>query len=68
MSDIWKSWRRFKGGNVISANFSGTDKEIEIIRKNVIKSIWNGRLITKDGTQALVLLHYKIRIKCKKYF
>ena len=32
----------FKGGNVISANFSGTDKEIEIIRKNVIKSIWNG--------------------------
>ena len=39
----------FKGGNVISANFSGTDKEIEIIRKNVIKSIWNGRLITKDG-------------------
>ena len=45
----------FKGGNVISANFSGTDNEIEIIRKNVIKSIWNGRLITKDGTQALVL-------------
>ena len=43
----------FKGGNVISANFSGTDNEIEIIRKNVIKSIWNGRLITKDGTQAL---------------
>ena len=44
----------FKGGNVISANFSGTDNEIEIVRKNVIKSVWNGRLITKDGTQALV--------------
>ena len=26
----------FKGGNVISANFSGTDKEIDTIRKNVI--------------------------------
>ncbi len=44
----------FKGGNVISANFSGTDEEIEIIKKNVIKSIWNGRLVTRDGSQALV--------------
>ncbi|OUV03961.1 MAG: hypothetical protein CBC42_00795 [Betaproteobacteria bacterium TMED82] len=45
----------FRGGNIISANFSGTEEQIKEIRKNVIKSNWNGRIVSKDGTQALVL-------------
>ena len=44
----------FKGGNIISADFSGTKEEIEKIKSNIIKSVWNGRIVTRDGTQAII--------------
>ncbi len=45
----------FKGGNIISANFSGKDEEIVNIRNKVEKSNWNGKIVSRDGSQALVV-------------
>ena len=51
----------FVGGNVVPANFSGSDADLEIVRSNVLKSGQVGRLVANDFSAALVsaeLLEY----------
>ena len=44
----------FSGGNVIPANFNGTPEDLEVVRRNVLKSGNVGRLVANDFTAALV--------------
>lgn len=51
----------FVGGNVVPANFSGSTADLEIVRRNVLKSGQVGRLVANDFSAALVsaeLLEY----------
>lgn len=51
----------FVGGNVVPANFSGSDADLETVRSNVLKSGQVGRLVANDFSAALVsaeLLEY----------
>lgn len=45
----------FRAGNIISANFSGTKNQIIKVKENVLKSNWNGRIVARDGSSALVV-------------
>lgn len=45
----------FRGGNIIAADFSGTDAQLAEVRANVAKSDWGGRIVASDGTAALVV-------------
>ena len=45
----------FRAGNIISADFSGTTNQIIKIKENVLKSNWNGRIVARDGSSALVV-------------
>ncbi|MEY2777708.1 MAG: hypothetical protein RLY30_1806 [Pseudomonadota bacterium] len=44
----------FRGGNIVSADFQGRPEQIEQVRANVAKSDWVGRIVTRDGSAALV--------------
>jgi predicted RND superfamily exporter protein len=44
----------FAGGNVIPADFSGSDEDLETVRANVLKSGRVGRLVSNDFKGALV--------------
>ena len=44
----------FRAGNIISADFTGTEQQIIKIRENVLKSNWNGRIVARDGSSVLV--------------
>ncbi len=45
----------FRAGNIISADFSGNQEQLEKIKENVLKSNWNGRIVARDGSSALVV-------------
>ena len=45
----------FRAGNIISADFSGAESQIIKIRENVLKSNWNGRIVARNGSSALVV-------------
>jgi predicted RND superfamily exporter protein len=45
----------FRGGNIVSSNFSGTPEELAQVRENVAKSEWNGRIVATDGSAAMVV-------------
>lgn len=45
----------FKSGNLVSGDFSGTPKELEQIRSNVMKSDWVGRIVADDFTATMVV-------------
>ncbi len=49
----------FRAGNIISADFIGTDDQIKKVRQNVLKSNWNGRIVARDGSSALVVATLK---------
>ena len=44
----------FSGGNVIPAEFQGSDDDLEQVRKNIIKSGQMGRLVANDFTGAMI--------------
>ena len=44
----------FSGGNVIPAEFQGSDEDLEQVRKNIIKSGQVGRLVANDFTGAMI--------------
>lgn len=44
----------FAGGNVIPADFSGSDEDLAVVRDNVLKSGRLGRLVANDHSAALI--------------
>ena len=45
----------FRGGNVVSADYAGRPDQIEQVKANVAKSDWVGRIISVDGSSAMVV-------------
>jgi uncharacterized protein len=45
----------FVGGNVVPANFAGTDADLEMVHENIIKSGTVGLLVAEDFSSALVI-------------
>jgi hypothetical protein len=45
----------FRGGNIVSADFAGTPEQLEIVRNNILKSDWMGRIVSNDQTSAMVV-------------
>jgi len=45
----------FKSGNLVPADFSGTDEELAKVRQNVLKSDWVGRIVSADQTATMVV-------------
>lgn len=45
----------FRGGNIVASNFSGTPGELALVRENVAKSDWSGRIVATDGSAAMVV-------------
>lgn len=44
----------FKGGPLMSADFTGTPEQLEKVRQNLAKSDWTGRIVANDMTTTLV--------------
>ncbi len=45
----------FRGGNIVSADFAGTPEQMEVVRSNIMKSDWMGRIVSNDQTSAMVV-------------
>ncbi|MCE3285103.1 MAG: efflux transporter [Steroidobacteraceae bacterium] len=45
----------FRGGNIVSADFAGTPEQLQMVRENLRKSDWIGRLVSNDHTSAMVV-------------
>lgn len=45
----------FRGGNIVSADFAGTDEQLALVRENLLKSNWIGRIVANDYTAAMVV-------------
>ena len=45
----------FRGGNIVSADFVGTPEQLRLVRENLLKSDWVGRLVSNDHTSAMVV-------------
>src|SRR5512137_1404573 len=45
----------FRGGNIVSADFTGTPEQLAKVRENLLKSDWIGRLVSNDHTAAMVV-------------
>jgi predicted RND superfamily exporter protein len=45
----------FRGGNIVSADFAGTPEQLELVRDNLLKSDWVGRIVANDQTAAMVV-------------
>jgi len=45
----------FRGGNIVSADFAGTPEQLRLVRENVLKSDWLGRIVANDQTAAMVV-------------
>lgn len=45
----------FRGGNVVSSDYAGTPEQLALIRENVAKSDWGGRIVATDGSAAMVV-------------
>jgi hypothetical protein len=45
----------FRGGNIVSADFAGTPQQLKLVRENLLKSDWIGRLVSNDHTSAMVV-------------
>ncbi len=45
----------FRGGNIVSADFTGTPEQIAKVRENLLKSDWLGRIVSNDQTAAMVV-------------
>jgi len=45
----------FRGGNIVSADFTGTPQQLAAVRSNLMKSDWMGRIVSNDQTSAMVV-------------
>jgi predicted RND superfamily exporter protein len=45
----------FRGGNIVSADFSGTPEQLAQVRENLMKSDWIGRIVANDQSAAMVV-------------
>jgi hypothetical protein len=45
----------FRGGNIVSADFAGTPEQLQLVRENLLKSDWVGRLVSNDHSSAMVV-------------
>jgi uncharacterized protein len=45
----------FRGGNIVSADFTGTPEQLAAVRSNLMKSDWMGRIVSNDQTSAMVV-------------
>ena len=45
----------FRGGNIVSADFAGTPEQLQLVRENLLKSDWIGRLVSNDHSSAMVV-------------
>jgi uncharacterized protein len=45
----------FRGGNIVSADFTGTPEQIVKVRENLQKSDWVGRIVSNDESMAMVV-------------
>ncbi len=45
----------FRGGNIVSADFSGTTEQLAKVRENLMKSDWVGRIVSNDQSSAMVV-------------
>jgi predicted RND superfamily exporter protein len=45
----------FRGGNIVSADFAGTPEQLRLVRENLLKSDWVGRIVANDQTAAMVV-------------
>jgi predicted RND superfamily exporter protein len=45
----------FRGGNIVSADFAGTPEQLKLVRENLLKSDWIGRLVSNDHSSAMVV-------------
>jgi predicted RND superfamily exporter protein len=45
----------FRGGNIVSADFAGTPEQLKLVRENLLKSDWIGRIVANDETAAMVV-------------
>jgi len=45
----------FRGGNIISADFAGTPEQLDLVRDNLLKSDWVGRIVANDQSAAMVV-------------
>ncbi len=45
----------FRGGNIVSADFAGTDEQLALVRENLLKSDWVGRIVANDQSAAMVV-------------
>jgi predicted RND superfamily exporter protein len=45
----------FRGGNIVSADFAGTPEQLVVVRENLLKSDWVGRIVANDQTAAMVV-------------
>lgn len=41
-------------GNITPANFAGTPEDMALVKKNIVKSDWYGRIVSTDFTAVLV--------------
>ena len=40
----------FRGGNIVAADFAGTQEQLRMVRENLLKSDWVGRIVSNDQT------------------
>ena len=45
----------FRGGNIVAADFAGTQEQLRLVRENLLKSDWVGRIVSNDQTSAMVV-------------
>jgi predicted RND superfamily exporter protein len=45
----------FRGGNIVAADFAGTPEQLQLVRENLLKSDWVGRIVSNDQTAAMVV-------------
>jgi len=45
----------FRGGNIVSADFAGTPEQLKLVRENLLKSDWVGRIVANDQSAAMVV-------------
>src|SRR4029453_5044359 len=45
----------FRGGNIVGADFNGSQAQLAKVRENLLKSDWIGRIVANDMTAAMVV-------------
>jgi uncharacterized protein len=45
----------FRGGNIVASDFDGSPEQLELVRENLLKSDWVGRIVANDQTAAMVV-------------